>query len=104
MWSPSGPSTWRIVSTSDALRMKDAKTMSTPFSTPKRRALTSTSETAGRSTCTLGRFTPLWLLSLLVLKTRALTKSGPSSVTLRHMSPSSTKMLELTRTTLGRFL
>mmetsp|Transcript_15742 Transcript_15742/g.61482 ORF Transcript_15742/g.61482 Transcript_15742/m.61482 type:complete len:215 (-) Transcript_15742:524-1168(-) len=89
MCLPFSPSTARTSRTSEALRMKDAKTMSTFCSTPNRRSLLSFSDTAGRSTLTLGRLTPLWLPSIPELTTFVLTKFSPSSVTSREMRPSS---------------
>nr|CAD7397989.1 unnamed protein product [Timema cristinae] len=55
------PNTALISSRAAALRMNEAKIMSTPCSTPNRRSDLSFSDTAGRSTGTPGRFTPFLL-------------------------------------------
>lgn len=58
---PFSPSTFLTAWTSAALRMKEAKTMSTPCSTPNCRSFMSFSDTAGRSTAAPGRLTPFLL-------------------------------------------
>lgn len=74
---PFSPSTARTAWTSAALRMKEAKTMSTPCSTPNCRSLTSFSETAGRSTAAPGRFTPFLLPSVPPFSISQFRKSEP---------------------------
>mmetsp|Transcript_40492 Transcript_40492/g.106845 ORF Transcript_40492/g.106845 Transcript_40492/m.106845 type:complete len:234 (+) Transcript_40492:1415-2116(+) len=95
----------RTSRTSDALRMKDAKTMSTFSPTPHARSALSFSDSAGRSTSTSGRLHPFFEPSVVELITSHLIDvSSTSSTTLRPSSPSSTKMMPPTFITLGRLM
>ncbi|VCW98028.1 unnamed protein product, partial [Gulo gulo] len=65
--------------TSDALRMKDANTISTSCSTPNFRSWMSFSDTAGRSTAAPGRFTPFLLPKEPPFSTSVTRKSAPAT-------------------------
>ena len=90
MPAPSGPRTSRIVRTSWAERMKEAKTMSTPFLTPNWRSFLSFSDRAGRSTAVLGRLTPLREQSEPLLTAWTLSRSPSMARTFSERTPSST--------------
>mmetsp|Transcript_4303 Transcript_4303/g.11017 ORF Transcript_4303/g.11017 Transcript_4303/m.11017 type:complete len:209 (-) Transcript_4303:482-1108(-) len=101
---PASPSASRTAITSAALRMKEAKTISTSCSTPHLRSALSFSERAGRSTFTLGRLQPLRDPSAPELITRHVSESASTSTTSRAMRPSSMKMALPTPHTLQMFL
>mmetsp|Transcript_13569 Transcript_13569/g.42489 ORF Transcript_13569/g.42489 Transcript_13569/m.42489 type:complete len:294 (-) Transcript_13569:464-1345(-) len=105
-WRPLAPSASRTASTSEPLRMKEAKIMSTSCSTPHLRSALSFSESAGKSTFTSGKLQPFRLPSAPELTTRHLSESPscPFSSTSSEMRPSSTKMTLPTSTTLTMFL
>ncbi len=63
------------------LSMKDAKTMSTPFLTPKAKSALSFSERAGRSTGVLGRLTPFRLERVPELRDRTRSFSPSMAMT-----------------------
>mmetsp|Transcript_6758 Transcript_6758/g.16420 ORF Transcript_6758/g.16420 Transcript_6758/m.16420 type:complete len:310 (+) Transcript_6758:793-1722(+) len=89
MCFPSSPRTARTSWTCFAVRMKEAKIMSTFCSTPKRRSPWSFSETAGRVTFAPGRLTPLCSPSMPVLSATQVTASAEHWTTSRLMRPSS---------------
>mmetsp|Transcript_114300 Transcript_114300/g.158683 ORF Transcript_114300/g.158683 Transcript_114300/m.158683 type:complete len:235 (-) Transcript_114300:328-1032(-) len=96
----------RTSRTSCALRMKDAKIMSTFCSTAKARSALSFCESAGRSTSTSGRLQPFFEPSRPELTTSHSRVPAPASIDthLSAMRPSSTKIMPPIDITLGRFL
>mmetsp|Transcript_1406 Transcript_1406/g.4254 ORF Transcript_1406/g.4254 Transcript_1406/m.4254 type:complete len:305 (+) Transcript_1406:1338-2252(+) len=95
----------RTSCTSDALRMKEANTMSTSLETAKARSSRSLADSAGRSTSTSGRLHPFLEPSSPELTTSHSSVPAAASIaaTLSAMSPSSTKITPPTDITLGRF-
>mmetsp|Transcript_46230 Transcript_46230/g.104173 ORF Transcript_46230/g.104173 Transcript_46230/m.104173 type:complete len:315 (+) Transcript_46230:431-1375(+) len=93
----------RTSRTSDALRMNDAKIMSTSCPTPHARSFLSFSDSAGRSTSTSGRLHPFFDPSDAVFTTSHVSDVALSiDFTLSASRPSSTKMIPPTATTFGR--
>mmetsp|Transcript_13131 Transcript_13131/g.33535 ORF Transcript_13131/g.33535 Transcript_13131/m.33535 type:complete len:200 (-) Transcript_13131:596-1195(-) len=102
MLLPASPRHSRTSSTSAFLRMNEAKTMSTPFSTPNWRSLRSLGESAGSDTGTSGRLTPFFDPSMPVLMTVHLRVSPLMAVTVSVMRPSSMYIRPPTDMSFGR--
>merc|ERR1719458_1464819 len=93
MFFPFSPNTSRICLTPSAFLMKEAKTMSTPCSTPSNRSDLSFSETAGRSVSVPGRLQPFLEPRFPSFSIMPMKWSLPISVHLTEMRPSSMKSL-----------